>query len=500
MAASAATPSSSRPNIALHSPYRTTCDNCMRSKVRCSKDRPSCRRCLGQTVPCIYSPSRKSKKIIELPGALASLSDVAVETNAAAAILDDCISLSSVSSSANDPVPGRVLGSETDWPDALLSMNEMDTVENIGHSAEGWSTLGEPFSHDILDWATLNTLKWPGSVEPPTPDEPALLSSEPRADRFPALTASTEATGRALGTHPETSRDAVTTLTGNGASGASGTSGTSGISSRSSLGSGGSGGSGGNGGGGTTGTSVSSIGSGGGDGGEGSEGSERSCARITASILQALESPGAPLKPNAQVSHGPLLRSFDDVISTNKAAIKILSGITHCTCSDPNNHLVCVTAVLFTVLAWYEACLGASSMTDERGRAQTDRGDLGAWEGRSSDQEDGNRDAGQIRPKERLDLTVNQHSIWVHIPPIQVGSLQLGNESRRRVVARIVYEEIVCTAKQIQSLTERFRGLTFATLRVNGHQDLEAQLQSFLPAVLQSRIERISQLAERAFK
>lgn len=274
MAASAATRSSSRPNIALHSPYWTKCDNCMRSKVRCSKDRPSCLRCLDQAVPCIYSRSPKSKKIIELPGALASLSDDAIETNAAAAILNDCISLSSVSSSANDPVPGRVFGSERDWPDALLSMNEMDTAENIVHSAEGWSALGKPFSHDILDWATL---KWPGSVKPLTPDEPAPLSPEPRADFFPALTASTEVTGRALATHPETSRDAVATLTGDGASG---------TSSRSS---GGSRGSGGNGSGGTTGTSVSSICT---EDGDGSEGSERSCARIMASILQALESPG----------------------------------------------------------------------------------------------------------------------------------------------------------------------------------------------------------------
>ncbi|CAG8244568.1 unnamed protein product [Penicillium olsonii] len=41
---------------------RASCNNCAKSKVRCSKDQPSCQRCLYQGVPCVYSPSQRSRK------------------------------------------------------------------------------------------------------------------------------------------------------------------------------------------------------------------------------------------------------------------------------------------------------------------------------------------------------------------------------------------------------------------------------------------------------
>ncbi|KAI1500605.1 hypothetical protein F5X99DRAFT_385970 [Biscogniauxia marginata] len=36
--------------------YRLSCDRCQNTKVRCSRDKPSCRRCAQRGVSCVYSP------------------------------------------------------------------------------------------------------------------------------------------------------------------------------------------------------------------------------------------------------------------------------------------------------------------------------------------------------------------------------------------------------------------------------------------------------------
>ncbi|RJE18771.1 hypothetical protein PHISCL_08885 [Aspergillus sclerotialis] len=49
---------------------RASCDNCAKSKVRCSKQQPQCERCFYQGVTCTYSPSRRTRK--RPPGAVHS--------------------------------------------------------------------------------------------------------------------------------------------------------------------------------------------------------------------------------------------------------------------------------------------------------------------------------------------------------------------------------------------------------------------------------------------
>lgn len=39
--------------------YRLSCDQCQNMKVRCSRDKPSCRRCAQRGVSCVYSPLRR---------------------------------------------------------------------------------------------------------------------------------------------------------------------------------------------------------------------------------------------------------------------------------------------------------------------------------------------------------------------------------------------------------------------------------------------------------
>ena len=228
------------------------------------------------------------------------------------------------------------------------------------------------------------------------------------------------------------------------------------------------------------------------------ESSKAGCAWLAASILQSLESPGAPLKYNSQsssASQGRLCRNLDTVISTNKAVLEVLQRIPGCTCSVPGNHHVIVSAVLFMVLSWYEACLGAFDRAWEQGVVKTGSGDLGVSKIRNRDVDNFEVDASPVRQTDSLGTGPgDDRAELVAIPPIQVGSLQLGTESKRQVVAQIVLSELAKVMKVIESLTERSSS---TTVGVGGYQELEGQLQFSLRAALQTRIEKISQAAER---
>ncbi|KAL2808076.1 hypothetical protein BJX63DRAFT_424897 [Aspergillus granulosus] len=43
-------------------PLRNSCGNCNQAKVRCSKDRPTCRRCASRNTPCVYGVSLRGMK------------------------------------------------------------------------------------------------------------------------------------------------------------------------------------------------------------------------------------------------------------------------------------------------------------------------------------------------------------------------------------------------------------------------------------------------------
>ncbi|EMD87140.1 hypothetical protein COCHEDRAFT_1067600, partial [Bipolaris maydis C5] len=39
--------------------FRESCQNCADSKVRCSKNKPTCARCARRGTPCVYQQSRR---------------------------------------------------------------------------------------------------------------------------------------------------------------------------------------------------------------------------------------------------------------------------------------------------------------------------------------------------------------------------------------------------------------------------------------------------------
>ena len=326
----------------------------------------------------------------------------------------------------------------------MEGIEAMETMEGMTHSAAALTAL-QPLQNEIMEWPTH---QWSCSMETSTEEALVPISPVTSSDFISSLFASSgdNFSSSTLDTRRETS-----------------------VSS-----------------------GIDSI----------EEGSSKAgCAWLAASILQSLESPGAPLKDDSQsssASQGRLCRNLDTVISTNKAVMEILHRVPRCTCSVPGNHLVIVSAVLFMVLAWYEACLGAFDRAWEQGVVKAGSGDLGVHRIRNRDADNLEVDASPVRQKDNLGTGPgDDHAELVCIPPIQVGSLQLGIESKRQVVAQIVLTELAKVTKVMESLTERSSS---TMVGVGGYQELEGQLQFSLRAALQARIEKISQAAERVSK
>ena len=354
----------------------------------------------------------------------------------------------SVSSSANDQSyrsPWSVFGEDNDMQESMLPAEDMEPLKGATHPARALLALNDPLSKSLTDWATH---EWSGSMGTPTREAPVLIYPEFGADFITPLGASSGGTGSTLGGPHEAKS--------------------------------------------TPGDDSIEAGA-----------NERSCARIAASLLRSLESPGAPLQHSSQPSstaHRRLLKNLDAVISTNKAAIEALHRISGCTCSVPGNHLIKISAVLFTVLAWYEACLGACDLPSEQGVVRTGSGEVGAIEARPHELDDLDEEGETANSMDRLDTKIDDDAMFVCIPPIQVGSLQLSPESRRQVVAQLVFTELATATKEIGSLTKRLGGMSSAPVGMRGHQESEAQLQFSLQAALQTRITTISRAAERASK
>ena len=368
------------------------------------------------------------------------------EDSTAVSLRDDCTSPPDLASSANDrayPSPWSFFGNDGDLQEPMVNMEGM---EAIGQPTAAMNTLQESPQSKSIGWPTH---QWSCSMETPMGESLLPLSPDTSPDFLSSLcTASVDNfSSSTFDPHRGTSSTCETISTGDGSS-------------------------------------------------------KPGCTWIAASVLQCLESPGAPLEDNSHspsVSQGRLRRNLDTVISTNKTVMEILHRISGCTCSVPGNHLVIISAVLFTVLAWYEACLGASERAHKQGVGKAGSGEPGVMETRRGDA-DAFEEAGTIGQKDGLGTRTDDHAELVYIPPIQVGSLQLGVESRRQVVAQIVLTELAKVTKVIESLTERPCGISSTMVGVSGYQELEAQLQFSLRAALQTRIEKISQAAARASK
>ena len=471
MAASAIEPSSLFTIMSLQSNYRTTCDNCVRSKVRCSKDHPKCHRCRCQGVPCIYSPSRRLKRATDHVDQTQQTNSPARDAadfpsigasgnikgpKAATPSRNDNVSSPSVFSSAFDqsyPSPWSFFDNGVDMQKSVVGMDDMEGFEDFEdmeistQSAAVLTALHDPVMNGTMDPLVH---QWSCSNETSSPEAPLSISPKAIPDFFSSPFPSgdncsnTSTLDTPHGTNSTSESDFIV------------------------------------------------------------DGDSRpGCAWIAGSALQTLESPGAPLKDSSMScssTEGRLHRNLDTVISTNKAVMKILHRILRCTCSVPGNHLVVISAVLFMVLAWYEACLKACDRACEQSVENAGAGDPGGSVIRRGDVDGCEEETDVLGQTDGFDTGAQDQAELVWIPPIQVGSLELGVESRRQVVAQIVLSELAKVTQLKESLTQHFSGMSSRRASVGGCQESGAQLQFSLRAALQTRIEKISLAAERASK
>ena len=448
------TESPSLPNVSFQVAYRTTCDNCANSKVRCSKDHPSCLRCLGQGVTCAYSLSRRLKKVVDFREGIqqqATSNGAPKRSNIRSShsgneydfLRNDCTSGSSASSSVTDqfyPSPWSFLDNDSDMQAPLTGMEELEDVEQ---STGAFTALHEPLQDTMNSWPTQH---WPHSMESSTGQSLAPMSPNTSVDFLSSLCNSArDNTSSTYDPHYGSSSASVMDHMEN-------------------------------------------------------SNNKPSCAWIAASVLQSLESPGAAFKQNSQPSsatQGKTRRNLDTVISTNKSVIQIVHRISRCTCSAPSNHLVMISSVLFIVLAWYEACLNACEHASEQAVRRAVSENQGV-RGKRHQTTDFFGEEGETAIYNE-NYTYDRAEL-VYIPPIQVGSLQLGMESKRQVVAQIVLTELAKVTKVMENVIEKSSSVSFMNFDGSGYQDLEAQLQYSLQVALQMRIEKISQAAEKAAK
>ncbi|KAF1953741.1 hypothetical protein CC80DRAFT_137533 [Byssothecium circinans] len=186
-------------------PFRESCQNCADSKVRCSKDKPTCARCARRGTPCVYQQSRRAGRKVTSTAhakqARRSAADALNENSQNSPPETWAVTVDSISSLLSPPgsetlstaVPsqGAPIDSHarseslstldpvsdhsdpTAWwsnelfkalsteSDPFLCRDDSDFVPDLVTLDDDFPTLGDAFSTTVFDDATLAALNLP---------------------------------------------------------------------------------------------------------------------------------------------------------------------------------------------------------------------------------------------------------------------------------------------------------------------------------------------------
>ncbi|KAJ5504028.1 hypothetical protein N7463_006902 [Penicillium fimorum] len=362
---------------------RASCNNCAKSKVRCSKDQPSCQRCLYQGVPCIYSPSQRSRK--RPPP---------------------------TPTATSPPAPGSV--------SALRDQHTLDTSQggndglNRGQHMDGVCpsdrTNGSPLPESsdelfpdgtLLPHDTLSPMKWSEMLM--SFDDRALsndeitrvldTSSMAMSDLQPRIDGSTLDTGFPWQLPRNSDKQFFW----------------------------------------RTPTEP-----------HGPHQTPHKCSQLAISAIQRLDVPMAscpslgrldcdPRLSTMTASPGP--RSFDEILRDSHLSLEDVLTILECPCAAKIDLVFLITTSCTRVLSWYQASLDRSSAfpsrdtdSSESNSSTTSRSSLGA-----------SRRTSDINIQYGLSRSFRE---WVSIPSINVGAYTLEPGQSRRMVAQLILAEI----------------------------------------------------------
>ncbi|KAK3707457.1 hypothetical protein LTR37_012099 [Vermiconidia calcicola] len=116
---------------------RLSCDECLLSKVRCEKQKPTCERCQGLGKACVYGTSRKlgrpssGRQKGSLPTSAMHVTCIAPRADLDPMQLDTSIDLLTA---------GPALGGDIGLWDDLVNFDAMDTLEIL----QNWNEFGDP--------------------------------------------------------------------------------------------------------------------------------------------------------------------------------------------------------------------------------------------------------------------------------------------------------------------------------------------------------------------
>jgi hypothetical protein len=292
---------------------RASCDNCAKSKVRCSKDQPRCHRCVYQGVPCKYSPSQKCRKrTLSSTNTESQVSwpsgrsrETAPRFGNASSTRTDLVSFRTpnVEPSAN----GRQDEREFKKPSTDSDHRDLSTVGLFSTDVDPFLKWGHPVMSPEEQWQSrpeTATMPDPPTMPPwmsPRRSEPYVTLDDPDLTSFWSLPTK-EPTSP---THDKPSQSRKT----------------------------------------------SSL-------------EPHRCSLLAISTIQRLESPFEPcasFAPDPTTLAGGESRSLDAVLKDNRAAIDTLRKILNCSCTARSDLILLVATIGLRALTWYQASLERSA-------------------------------------------------------------------------------------------------------------------------------------------
>lgn len=434
---------------------RASCDNCAKSKVRCSKDQPSCQRCLYQGVPCIYSPSQRSRKRpppTPPPGTAPHSQGVASSRDRNGSILDACqgsqrrddevvnggpimADVRTVDMTSPDPLPVQI-----DTPFSERTQFPADALSPIK-----WSELLESFDGD-----TPSPNEFPGiscipqmPMASPNSRMDTSNSDSNGLDEFPWLLPS-DSHKQPLWSLPAQHQ------------------------------------------------------------------SVHQCSQLAMSAISRLDAPMTPCPtlsrsncpdPRVQpITNGPGARSFDDILKDSHSSLEDVLAILECPCSIKTDLIFLVTTTCTRVLSWYQASLDRSAGCLPR------EPDSNSGYSESSN-DSGSRSRSRSSPGAPSSLRSTPESNilqglsesfreWVSIPSINVGAYTLEPAQSRRMIAQLILAEIDKVKEVLAAFSRRYcrqKGMYGGDDNEKGlHMALEAHLRHQMKSVALTARELLS--------
>lgn len=385
--------------------FRASCDNCAKSKVRCSKEQPSCQRCLYQGVSCTYSPSQRRRKqrlswaykdqqIQGIPSPrVTTVAPIAAPLPATARV--------------PSPAVSRVLGP----PAMVSSIPEYDMVDIEGPQNEndGLSFL------DILETdyeACLGLGNVTGPSQSPRPsqqDRSPSLQPIPIGEWFPSslLQLHDLEEQDMLSLSPLGDNDKPKPLLGRSKERA-----------------------------------------------KSNRQGHIDCTHLARTTLQSLNRPAESCTRAGSGSQLMSPRSLDNILSMNQDAINNLVTIFNCECETTTDMVLQLTQIVLRILWWYQICLdqAASDRENEMGSSPPNNSNnassppLSLFSHSSSSSVSSSKKTG--------DSTSSSVQL-VSISPINIGNYRLDAEHSDRIVKELTLMKLMQLKDILATFSQR---------------------------------------------